>query len=130
MRRMGLVGVMVALAMCLVGGGCRALAPGGVYNGDKVLAQSELAISTSHDVASAFLKWEKANRSVLPQEVKQFAFNLRRDYPQWHATAYAVRDSYVAGGSDATALQKAIAVLQTAVAQAAGYMTASVKANP
>lgn len=118
--------VLLCGALALGATGCRNLAPDGVYKGDKVLLEAEAAIVTSYELVDTFLKWEKDNRALLAQwpEIKKGADSLRRQFPAWHRTANNLRDVYVANpsGTNAQNLSKALALLRTALAEAAMYM--------
>lgn len=107
--------------------GCRSLAPDGAYQGDQVLYQAETTIVTSYQLVDTFLKWERANEKLLAQwpEIHRAAAKLRTEYPQWYRTANALRDAYAANPDPATRdkLQTTLALLRTALTEAAGYMT-------
>jgi hypothetical protein len=105
---------------------CRALAPGGAYQGDQVLYHAELTAITAYDVIHTFVKWEHENRAALAvwPEVKQAADTMRKGAPQWFKSAYALRDAYAAAptAENRAALEKALAVLRSALNEAAGYL--------
>lgn len=106
--------------------GCNTLHPDGVYRGDQVLHKSELTITTSYDLIRTYVTWEKANREQLTAwpQIKRSADYMRANAKQWFATANVLHDAYA---GDPTAenrdqLLTAVAVLQTALNEAAGYM--------
>lgn len=106
--------------------GCRALAPGGVYDGQKVLYEAETTIPASYQLVNTFLEWEEANRELLQANpgVTGAADRLRRDYPKWYDTANAMRDAFIAAPSGDTEanLKKSLALLRAALNEAAKYM--------
>lgn len=106
--------------------GCRTLAPGGVYQGDKYLEESELAITTSYDLLHTYVTWEYQNRAALSKwpEIKKSADNIRANSKQWFASAHNLHDAYAANKSEAnrTALNTVIGVLRSALTEASKYM--------
>ena len=122
---------ILLLSLIAVLAGCGSLNTAGVYKGDKVLYTADLSITTSYDVIHGFVSWEYNNRVALAStpEIKAAADNMRKNAKSWIASAIACRDAYAAAPTDANnaALQKAIVVLQTAVAEATKYMLTSVK---
>lgn len=120
-------GPWALLALCaLLLSGCTTLAPEGVYHGDRVLYNAELATTTSYDLLKTFLDWETANRPALVKwpQIHAAATEIRAHWEQWFTTAYALHDAYAADptSANAAALQRSLNVLRTAMAQAAGYM--------
>ncbi len=111
----------------IVSVGCRGLAPSGVYQGDAVLHNSELAIASSYDVIHAFLKFEQENRAALAAvpEIKRSADAIRLNAKQWFASAHALHDAYKLSPTTAnkTALESSLAVLRAALAEATAHMT-------
>jgi len=109
--------------------GCRSLAPDGVYHGDTLRASAEATIVTSYDLVNTFLTWEFENRALLAGTpgVSAAANRMRVDFPKWYRSANALLDVYaLAPSSDTQAqLTKALALLRTALVEAAGYMTAA-----
>lgn len=119
--------LFLPLVLCaLLVGGCTTLAPEGVYHGDRVLYNAELATTTSYDLLKTFLDWERANQAPLAEwpKIHESAEYIRAHWEQWFATAYALHDAYAADptSANAAALQRSLNVLRTAMAQAAGYM--------
>jgi hypothetical protein len=54
------------VAFCLAAcGGCKSLAPGGIYDGDALLYNAEAAVVSSYAVFDTFVKWEYDNRADL-----------------------------------------------------------------
>lgn len=106
--------------------GCRTLDPAGVYRGDQVLYESELAIVTSYDVIHTFVTWEKQNRPALARwpQIKDAADRMRAGSPAWFATARAAHDAYKLDPSavNKSALDVSLALLRTALAESMRYM--------
>lgn len=124
---------MLSLALFTMAGCAHNLAPGGVYNGDKILYESENAINTFHDQVRDFLIWEKDNRAVLPVEVSRAADFIRLNEQKWINSANAAHDAYQKTPGDPNkkdALQLSLNLLQTALREAAAYMIASQKVAP
>ncbi len=108
--------------------GCQApLAPGGAYQGDKVLYEADQAIATGHDILQDFVTWEANYRSTLAQfpEIRKMADTIYREGPQWFASAMALRNAYKANptAEAKTNLQAAIDIIHTAITQASQYLT-------
>ncbi len=116
--------LLVALLLSLQG--CGTLDPAGVYKGDAVLYHSELGITTSYELIHTFVEWEMDNRTILSKwpEIKKAADDMRKNAPRWKATADAMHDAYEAYPSDTNkqALEKALAILKTAMTEATKYM--------
>src|SRR5574343_95674 len=66
-----------ALMLLLGATGCATVAPGS----DPYVVRDEQTINIAFDTVDAFLKWERDNRILAPQEVQEFAESLR-----WRAT--------------------------------------------
>ena len=126
LRAAGLLLVSCGLLSVVVFSGCRALAPDGVYKGDQVLHNAELATTTSYEVIHTFVSWEYENRAALTvwPEIKTAADAMRKSSPQWFKTAYALRDAYAIAPTDENraALEKSLSVLRAALSEAAQYM--------
>ena len=122
--------LMAMLAFCLLVG-CGSLDKTGVYQGDKFLYDSELAITTSYDVIHAYVTWEKNNRAALVKypEITKSADVMRLKAKQWFATANALHDAYKADPSAAnkTAFQTILDELRAAITEATGYMLKTTK---
>jgi hypothetical protein len=116
--------VLLAFAALSLIGCNGTLAPAGIYHGDKTLYVAESTLPASYAVVDAFLKWELASRATLPVNVTAFADNLRRNYPQWNDSATALVEAYKANPTPDNKLnaEKALALISTAVAQAATYL--------
>lgn len=116
------------LALCWLTG-CGTLAPGGYYQGDKVLYDADVLISTSYDVVHTFVSWEYTHRDTLAgtPEIRQTADKLRREFPVWTRSAIACRDAYQAHPASDTksALASALQVLREAMVQASKYLSTS-----
>lgn len=126
-----------ALALvCLVAcAGCAktTLAPGGVYQGDTFLYQSENLINTAHDNFLVLYRWEQQFRTALPAEVSRAVDYCRLNEKKWLDTANAAHDAYVKTPSDQgkkDAFQLALNEISTALQQAAGYMIAAKNVAP
>lgn len=123
----GLLLLCIAAILATTQCGCRSLAPDGVYQGDKFLAQTEATITTSYQVVNTFLTWENDNRLWLASwpGITDAADKLRDDFPNWYRTANVMRDVYVAApsGDSAANLEKSIALLRAALVEATTYMT-------
>lgn len=119
------VAAVLALVV-LVAVGCRSLAPGGVYDGDKLLYESEVTIVTSYNLVDAYLKWEADNEVLLRKwpEIHQSAQKLRTEFPQWYNSANALHDAYEATRDVETGkkLATTVALLRAALNEAALYM--------
>lgn len=115
-------------ALLLLVMGCRTLDPAGPYHGDKFLYNAHKTITSAYDVLASYVKWEFENRQALASrpEIKKSADYVRTNAQQWINSAIALADAYEANPNDQTrtALQKALDILNTALAQAAGYMAA------
>ncbi len=128
--------MVLATAMLGVGlgVGCanRNLDPTGVYQGDRVLYESENAINTFHKSVVDFLVWEKDFRAVLPVEVSRAADFLRINEPKLLNTAHALHDAYVRTPTveNKDKLQLTINILRSALSEAAVYMTSNKKVAP
>lgn len=135
MRRnqIGLLAVL-ALLLCSPGMTCRQLDPAGVYQGDRFLFESEMAINTSYDMVKTFLTWEMNNREALAKfpEIGKAANRLRREYKGWHESAVALHDLYEINKTDEnrTKLMNAISLLRAALAEATKYMTQAAQPLP
>lgn len=129
-----LVAAMAAAALVAIGvSGCGSLAPGGSYQGDKVLYDADVAIATSYEVIHTFVAWEYANREALaPQPgIRAAADRMRRGAPQWVRSALALRDAYAARPDVETrdALATAVGVLRAAMLEATRYLQAAAAAE-
>jgi hypothetical protein len=107
--------------------GCGTLAAGGAYNGDHTLYQADSVINTSYLALHGFVTFEYQNRALLAShpEVRAAADNVRLHAHDWLNSAIALREAYAANktAANATALQGAITIIQTALTQAAALMT-------
>ncbi len=126
---------VTVLAVCIAAlgvgiHGCGTLDPAGVYHGDKLLYDAELAIPTSKDILQSFVKWEYDNRSALAgrPEIRKSADNVRAHAKQWIQTAINLTESYKtnATAENRDAMVKAIGILRTALVEASGYMISTV----
>ena len=125
-RILTLLTLTLLLAAPLIYTGCGTLDPAGVYQGDKVLYEADMTISTSYDVVHSFVLWEYTNRATLKTmpQVKEYADYLRLNYPLWHRAAISARSVYTSSKStaNANALQLTLAVLRNAMTQAQQWM--------
>jgi hypothetical protein len=122
----------ILLAAGLAGGlvaGCGSLAPGGVYQGDKVLYDADQTIATSYDLLHTFVTWERDNRPALASQpaIKRSADSVRSNAPKWFSAAVACRDAYKAnpGAGTLAPLQQSLAVIHQAVIEATGLLTSN-----
>lgn len=83
--------VLVASPFVILHTGC---APAGAVTGDPVAVNSERAIGIAFDTIDEFLRWEKANRAVVPPKVHAAAQSLRRKAPDAFRNARAVLRAY------------------------------------
>lgn len=122
------------LSVSLLSTGCGTLDSKGVYAGDKVLYDAELAINTSYDLIHTFVTWEKDNRAALAKwpEIKSAANQMRAHAKEWFSTAHALHDAYAANPTDTNreSFLAAVAILRTALNEAAGYMARAAQPNP
>ena len=128
MRRFpdGLFASVALMAFLLAGfagcQGCGTLAPGGVYSGDKLLYETDVAIGTSYMVLDEFLKWELQNRSALTNTpaIKQAADKIRLEAPKAFKSAIAVRDAYAISpnAENRTAVNRALDTIHSMFVEA------------
>lgn len=122
----GLMAVVASIAFTACSH--RDLDPSGVYKGDKVLYEADLAITSSYAILDTFVTWEYTNRALLASEprVTQSADRIRAQAKQWFASAHALRAAYAVSptSQNAAALQKILFVIQAAVIEASTYMAA------
>jgi hypothetical protein len=106
--------------------GCGTLDPAGVYQGDKVLYDADILISTSYDTVHAFVLWEFNNRATLASmpEIRKTADAMRIQYPIAHKAALNARSAYLSSKSapNATMLSQALAVLRQTMTTASQYL--------
>ena len=106
--------------------GCGTLAPEGAYKSDKALYVTDQLIVSAYATFNEFVLWEFQNRAALNnQDVTKAADKVRVNARRWIDTAINLRDVYSADPTpdNRRSLQTAIAVLRTAMAEAAGYTT-------
>jgi hypothetical protein len=107
--------------------GCGTLDKSGVYGGDKALYDADLALSASYDTLHQFVLWEYQNRQALAgtPEIKAAADTIRKQAPQWYATAFALRDAYKASPNPGTmeALQRSLNLIHAAVLESVKYLS-------
>jgi hypothetical protein len=117
---------ILLLPAVLLGGCVGHLDPAGLYHGDQNLYVAHQTITTSYTVLDAFLKFELANRNTLKAtpEVTRLADDIRLHAKGWWTSAEALTDAYAANPTpdNAVSLNKAIAVIQTALDQATKYL--------
>lgn len=88
---------------------------------NKILYDADVTITTAFTGLDQFLKWEKENRTAINSpEMKRAADKIRVNAPAWFRSALVARDAYAAAATAAnkSALQKALDVLQAAIAEA------------
>lgn len=107
--------------------GCGTLDKSGVYQGDAVLYQAELATTTAYEVIHTYVSWEHENRAQLAHlpNIRKSADAMRRGAPAWFKTAHALHDAYKTdpSGPNKAALQSILSLLRAALVEAAGYMS-------
>lgn len=117
--------MLAVMMLCLMPAtGCKTkLAPNGAYT-DVNLYQADATVKASTDAMSAFLKWEKVNRSILPSEVQEAAKTMRVEFPKGLASYAAVRKAYIAAPATVgnKPLDAAIAVLTASVNEASKWL--------
>ena len=119
-----------AIAAPITQTGCQSsgvqVAPSGVYQGSDFLAQTDLAITSAYSVLDAFVNWELTNRPLLAgqPQITKAADHIRANAKKWFNSASALRDAYAASPTDGNRanLQRSIAVIQAALAEATAYM--------
>jgi len=117
---------IITLAVCLLAAGCQTnLEPGGAYT-DKVVFRADQTINSSYDILRVYLKWEMNNREALKSvpEITASADYIRSNMRLWFNTATSLVDAYKVAPSvtGKEELDKAISIIQTAVAEAATWM--------
>lgn len=119
--------ILLLSSIVLLPGCVRPLAPDGIYAGDTLLFQSEVATTDGYDVMKEYITWELENRAGLKKypEIGKIADNIRLNAEQWVNTAIAAHDEYVLVKSpeNTSKLKKAVSVIRTALNQAAAYHT-------
>lgn len=117
--------LLALLGAALLLPACGTLDPAGPYKGDQVTYRADLAITTSYDLLHTFVKWEYDNRAALKQwpEVRKSADFVRANAKRWISSAVAAREAYSRAPAEDTraALERALAVLRTATAEALAY---------
>ena len=118
---------LLALLGLVIIAACGTLDESGPYKGDKFLYDADAAFIAAHDTVETFLKWEYANRAIVPKEVTAAADKLRDEYPKLHASFYLMRDAYVANpsGENKVNLQNVLSLLRLATTEALRYTTAT-----
>ena len=118
--------ISIATLALALSGCATTLNPQGIYRGDKVMYQAELAIPATYNVVNSFLIFEENNRAALSgwPEVKKFADGIRKTYPSAEATAHVMLNAYKANPNPGNAenLTKALDVLRAALTGASAYM--------
>lgn len=112
---------------------CGHLDPIGVYQGDKVLYDSDLLLGGAYDTIDGFLTWELKYRGTAfcPPAATKAADTLRREAPNAFADAWGARTAYVTAKNDETStnLQKTLAVVRQLLSIAVSW-TATRAAHP
>lgn len=119
--------VMLMMIPILLMGCQTQLVPDGIYDGDVALYRAENSIVQSYALMDTFLKWEYDNRASLSStpEIKAAADHIRENGQQWISTAIALTETYKANPTKENQLElnQAIAIIQTALSEAAKYMS-------
>lgn len=116
------------LSPSLVITGCnRTLAPEGVYAGDKVSYDTDLAVSASKNIIQSFLNFELQNRAFLAQsypQVTQYADKLRTDGKAALQSAAVASKAYHDNptAQNKAAFDKAMAAVDALVAGAQQFL--------
>ena len=97
----------------------------GVYDGNAILFTADKTIGEAFDTLHHFVAWEQVNREALRPwpGIKNTADTVRRNVSGWRAAILSARDAYAGDPSEAnrSKLQKAIAVVRSALASAIDY---------
>jgi hypothetical protein len=107
--------------------GCARLDPKGIYHGDKVAYDVDATIDGAYSALDSFVQWHRANAVIVDAkwpEIAAFARQLEGgEGDQWVDDTLDLRDAYTKNPSaeNRTALDRAVAVLTTALAKAAVY---------
>lgn len=116
---------LCAVLLVLLGPlGCKTtLEEPGAYNGDKLLFDSDLTITTGWTVVDTTLKWEKDNRALLSNvpEIKVACDQIRARAPGIFKAAIRARDTYAAASTaeNAKELDIALTMLRALATEAA-----------
>jgi hypothetical protein len=126
---------LVAALFCALSASCsflttgcasRDLDPAGVYQGDKVLYETDRAITNGYSLLNGFVKWEYENRALLVSkpEITKAADNVRVQAKGWFDTLHVLRAAYVTDPSPGNRdkLQQTLSLIQAAIAEATKYM--------
>jgi hypothetical protein len=117
---------MMLLPMLLLLGCQTNLVPDGIYDGDVALYRAESTIVSSYELMDNFLLWEYENRASMASmpEVKEAADVIRANGEEWIDTAIALVEAYKLNPTKENQinLNQAVAVIQTALTEAAKYM--------
>ena len=124
-----IIAVWIAISgIALLGSGCHALSPTGVYKSDQVIYTVELMQPTAHEIIGTFLRWEMNNAPVLKRwpEIHKSAEKMRNNAAAWFQTVNNLHDAYKLNPSkeNKDKLSQALAVIQAALLEANGYMIA------
>ncbi len=115
------------LGVSLLVAGCGSLDSTGVYQGNEVLYQTDVALASSYEVLHGFVQWEYDNRAAISSTpaIKAAADRVRAGAPQWFSSALALRDAWQGNPTptNQASLQQSLAVIQQATLEAIGYMT-------
>ena len=127
--------VLLFAAVALALAGCPSVAPGGAYNGDATLYQSDLIANSAADTFTAFVTWEHQNRTTLAvvPEIRKLSDDVNLNSKQWLKSYFAVRDAYAAAApADKSKfnLASAIGPIQAALSQIAIYMVKPAAPTP
>lgn len=104
--------------------GCKTtLETPGAYNGDPILYDADLTITTAFAVVDSTLKWEKDNRALLSSvpEIKEACDQLRQRGPGIFKAALRSRDTYAEATTpeNANELDIALTMLRALATEAA-----------
>ena len=120
------INILTVIVLLGAGIGCSGLRleEGGAYQGDEVLYTADKTIVNSYKLLDSFVTWEHQNRAVLPAEVSRAADQVREKASTWTDSAIALREAYALNpnSENRSALERAVSILQAALAEAAKYM--------
>jgi hypothetical protein len=107
--------------------GCAGIAPGH----DPVVVNAERTTVLALDAVDTFVRWECEHRAALADvpEIKEAADYLRRNAPEWFATARELTRSYKLNPTEANGvnLEAAIGVLRRVILQLDNYLPLSLQ---
>lgn len=126
------INITLAFLVLLVSA-CGTLDKTGPYAGDRILYEADQTIATSYAFLDTFVTWEKTNAAGLTAQpaIHQVADKIRREAPQWFASAVVLRDAYAREPTPANrqSLAAVLGVIQAALVEATHYMLTAKKSS-